>query len=263
MRILVTNDDGVSSPGLHHLAVALGLAGHDVVVVAPAQDCSGFGAAIGPLHVTGRVEFDRVHFEEVRNPAFAVDGPPALCVLAAALGGFGPKPELVVSGINAGANTGRALLHSGTVGAALTGLNFGIPGLAVSQVAGEHAEWAAAAALAVEIAERTAALRPPIVVNLNVPNLPLGDIGGVFAATLDPGGTVQAAMVEREAGVLEFHMPERSAPRDGTDTALLAAGRATITALVGPHALGVELAPFRHAANEAIAREVSRHRVPA
>jgi 5'-nucleotidase len=259
----VTNDDGVSSPGLHHLAVALGHAGHDVVIVAPAQDCSGFGAAIGPLHLTGQVEFEQMHFEEVANPAFAVDGPPALCVLAAALGGFGPRPELVVSGINAGANTGRAVLHSGTVGAALTALNFGIPGLAVSQVGGDDPEWASAAALATEIAARTAELRPPIVLNLNVPNLPLGEIGGVFAATLDPGGTVQAAMVERQAGVLELHIPERSAPRDGTDTALLAAGRATITALAGPHALGLDMAQFRHTANEAIARDISRERVPA
>ena len=263
MRVLVTNDDGIASAGLHHLAVALHRAGHEVVIVAPARDYSGFGAAIGPLHLTGTVDFERMHFEEVPNPAFAVDGPPALCVLAAVLGGFGPRPDLVVSGINAGANTGRAVLHSGTVGAALTALNFGIPGLAVSQVGDDDPEWVSAAALATELAARTADLRPPIVLNLNVPNLPLGEIGGVAAATLDPGGTVQAAMIERRAGVLELHMPEHSTPRAGTDTALLAAGRATITAVVGPHALGVELGSFRHAGNEAIAREVNRRRVPA
>lgn len=263
MRVLVTNDDGISSPGLHHLAVALERSGHDVVIAAPARDYSGFGAAIGPLHLTGKVDFERMHFEEVAHPAFSVDGPPALCVLAAMMGGFGPRPDLVVSGINAGANTGRAVLHSGTVGAALTGLNFGVPGLAVSQVASDHPEWASAAALAVAVAQRTADLRPPMVLNLNVPNVALSDIGGVVVASLDPGGTVQAAMVERESGVLGFHMPERTSPRDGTDTAELAAGRATITALVGPHALGVDLASFRRAGNEAIACDVSRHRVSA
>jgi len=101
------------------------------------------------------------------------------------------------------------------------------------------------------------------VLNLNVPNVALSDIGGVVVASLDPGGTVQAAMVERESGVLEFHMPERSSPRDGTDTAELAAGRATITAVVGPHALGVDLASLRRAGNEAIACDVSGHRVSA
>jgi 5'-nucleotidase len=65
-------------------------------------------------------------------PAYAVDGPPGLCVLAARLGGFGHRPELVVSGINPGCNTGRAVLHSGTVGGALTAANFGGRGLAVS-----------------------------------------------------------------------------------------------------------------------------------
>ena len=263
MRVLVTNDDGVSSPGLHHLAVALERSGHEVVIVAPSRDYSGFGAAIGPLHLSGKVDFERMHFNEVTHPAFSVNGPPALCVLAAMLGGFGTRPDIVVSGINAGANTGRAVLHSGTVGAALTALNFGVPGLAVSQVASDPPQWASAAALAVAVAERTADLRPPIVLNLNVPGVGLSDIRGVVVASLDPGGAVQAAMVERESGILELLMPERSSPRDGTDAAELAAGRATITAVVGPHALGVDLASFRRAGNAAVARDDSWHRVPA
>ena len=65
-------------------------------------------------------------------PAYALDGAPGLCVLAARLGGFGDPPDVVMSGINPGCNTGRAVLHSGTVGAALTAANFGVRGLAVS-----------------------------------------------------------------------------------------------------------------------------------
>ena len=109
----MTNDDGIDAPGIHAVANALAGAGYEVVVIAPAHDCSGFGAALGPLHVTGKIDFERESLDGI--DAFRVDGPPALCVFAACLGGFGDRPELVVSGINAGANTGRAILHSGTL----------------------------------------------------------------------------------------------------------------------------------------------------
>jgi broad specificity polyphosphatase/5'/3'-nucleotidase SurE len=86
MRVLCTNDDGIRSPGLHALAHHLRLAGHDVLVAAPAEDLSGASAAIGRLHVDH-------------------------------LGAFGEPPDVVVSGINSGLNTGHSVLHSGTVGA--------------------------------------------------------------------------------------------------------------------------------------------------
>lgn len=133
MRVMVTNDDGVASPGLHALAGALVAAGHDVVVAAPDRDMSGSAAAIGQIHVDEEIEAELVELPGLTGvPAYAVDGPPGLCVLAARLGGFGEPPELVVSGVNPGCNTGRAILHSGTVGAALTAANFGCRGLAVS-----------------------------------------------------------------------------------------------------------------------------------
>lgn len=133
MKVLVTNDDGVGSAGLHALARALVDDGHDVVVVAPDGDRSGSGAAIGQLHADDHIDAERVELPGLAGvPAYAVDGPPGLCVLAARLGGFGDPPDIVVSGINPGCNTGRAVLHSGTVGAALTAANFGVRGLAVS-----------------------------------------------------------------------------------------------------------------------------------
>jgi 5'-nucleotidase len=133
MKVLVTNDDGVGSPGLHALAGALVDDGHDVVVVAPDVDFSGSGAAIGRVHADEQIDAERVELPGLAGvPAYAVDGPPGLCVLTARLGGFGAPPDIVVSGINPGCNTGRAVLHSGTVGAALTAANFGVRGLAVS-----------------------------------------------------------------------------------------------------------------------------------
>jgi len=133
MRILVTNDDGVDSAGLHALARALVAAGRDVVVVAPDGEMSGSGAAIGHIHADASIDALPVELPGLDGvPAYAVAGPPGLCVLAARLGGFGDPPDMVVSGINPGCNTGRAVLHSGTVGAALTAANFGVRGLAVS-----------------------------------------------------------------------------------------------------------------------------------
>jgi 5'-nucleotidase len=133
MKVLVTNDDGIDAPGLHALAQALFADGRDVVVVAPARDMSGSGAAIGQVHLDQSIDARRVELPGLRGvPAYALDGAPGLCVLAARLGGFGDPPDVVMSGINPGCNTGRAVLHSGTVGAALTAANFGVRGLAVS-----------------------------------------------------------------------------------------------------------------------------------
>ena len=133
MRVLVTNDDGVGSPGLHALARALVDDGHDVIVVAPDREMSGSAAAIGQVHLGEGIDAERVDLPRLDGvPAYAVSGPPGLCVLTARLGGFGDPPDVVVSGINPGCNTGRAVLHSGTVGAALTAANFGCRGLAVS-----------------------------------------------------------------------------------------------------------------------------------
>src|SRR4051795_1377673 len=130
MRILVTNDDGVDCVGIHVLARRLGALG-DVVVAAPDREDSGASAALGTLHLI-RPEVRRIAIDGVPE-AWSVSGPPALCVVLSRLGVFGGKFDLVVSGINPGANAGRAIYHSGTVGAALTARNGGVSGLAVSQ----------------------------------------------------------------------------------------------------------------------------------
>jgi 5'-nucleotidase len=169
-RILVTNDDGVSAPGLLVLARALVDAGHDVVVAAPLNEHSGASAAIGPVHLTGGVTFQRRELDGLPGvPAYGLDGPPALAVLAARLEGFGPPPELIASGINPGNNTGRAVLHSGTVGAALAGANFGVSAVAVSVGFSEPPCFETAAPFAVAAVEFLQGAPAGTVLNLKRP----------------------------------------------------------------------------------------------
>ncbi len=187
-RILVTNDDGIDSVGLHVLARSLVELG-EVTIVAPDQEYSGAGAAIGALHIM-QPEAHTASIDGI-DTAWSVTGPPALCVMFARLGAFGPLPDLIVSGINPGANVGRSVYHSGTVGATLTGRNGLIPGLAVSQSVKDFAiegqgydemlagqKWESAATIAAEVAK--AMLEAPAddvgVLNLNVPNLDVADM---------------------------------------------------------------------------------------
>ncbi|CAN5704575.1 5'/3'-nucleotidase SurE [soil metagenome] len=235
MALLVTNDDGISAPGIAALAGALADAGHDLVVAAPLVDMSGCGAAIGQVHLDNHIDVRPAiiaGYPDVR--AFGVDGPPALAVMTAHLGGFGEPPELVVSGINPGPNTGRSTLHSGTVGAALTAANFGMSGLAVSIDVGAEIHWATATTLA-----RSALrwlLEAPVgtVLNLNVPNCALSEVRGVRWAALAPFGSVRSAVVESDDGRLQMELRDidEELPTD-SDTALVAAGYAAITSVVG------------------------------
>ena len=104
MRVLVTNDDGVESAGLHALVRALVADGLDVVVAAPDRDMSGSGAAIGQFHVDQHIDASSVELPGLAGvTAYAVGGPPGLCVLAARLGGFGP---FLVSGRDPGGECG-------------------------------------------------------------------------------------------------------------------------------------------------------------
>ncbi len=243
MKLLVTNDDGISSPGLHALVRALVQDGRDVVVAAPDRDMSGSGAAIGRIHLDEHIDARHVELPGLAGvPAYAVDGPPGLCVLAARLGGFGGPPDLVVSGINPGCNTGRAVLHSGTVGAALTAANFGGRGLAVSldvparleQAVPRH--WDTAAAVAAAAVGWLVEAAPGVVLNLNVPDLPPERLAGARAATLAPFGTVRSAVVETAEGGGRLQMELRPVnvelPPD-CDTALVKEGYVAVSAIGG------------------------------
>ena len=228
MRILVTNDDGIDSVGLHVLARAL-LPYGEVTIVAPDSEYSGAGAALGALHLI-RPE---VHTTTVPgiDRSFAVTGTPALCVLFARLGVFGPLPDLVVAGINPGANVGRAVYHSGTIGATLTARSGGISGVAVSQdvadlgvegqgwddvLLGQH--WDTAAHVAATAVGGILADLPKeaVVLNLNVPNLPLAELKGWRQAEVGtvPPRALSTARLEPKEGhsgsfrvIMEYGQP--------------------------------------------------------
>lgn len=232
VRILVTNDDGVEAPGLRALAQALVDAGHEVVVVAPDGERSGAGAAIGWLHRSGPISHQEVDWAELPSVAVhALGTQPAATVYAASFGAFGAPPDFVASGVNRGLNTGHLVLHSGTVGAALTAAVLGIPAVAVSLAWGEDEQWATAATIAAA-AIPAAAATPGCVLSLNVPNVPFGEVRGVRAARLHPFS--ERWEVETPPGELilryEGHTAE-AAP--DTDVGLVRAGYAAVTVLTG------------------------------
>jgi 5'-nucleotidase len=234
-RVLVTNDDGVDAVGLAALAESIAALDYDVVVAAPARDHSGASSAIGPLAIGEGVEVTSVELEALPGiPAFAVDAPPALSVILSRLGAFGEPPDLVVSGINPGPNTGRSVLHSGTVGAALTAANMGISGLAISIGTGQPSHLETAATVAATGLAWLAAAPRKSVLNINVPNLPLAEVLGVRAAPLARFGTVRTALGQRADGRLQVELRDTEDQLDpDTDTALVRAGYVTVTSLLG------------------------------
>jgi 5'-nucleotidase len=236
MRILVTNDDGVDSPGIHALAAALVADGHDVFVVAPSDDRSGAGAAIGKLSGVGPQPVDTREWPELPGvPVHTIDAPPGTAVLAACLGAFDELPDLIASGINPGANTGHLVLHSGTVGATLTAASYGIPGVAVSLEWSEERDyyWETAATFAAAAVEWAA--KPdtvPRVLNVNVPNLPIAEVKGVQEAELAPHGEVWIASAAVSGGDLRLEISGRGDPAPGTDVALVRDGFVAVTPLM-------------------------------
>jgi len=241
MRVLVTNDDGIDAVGIQRLAGALARDGRfDVVVVAPDRDQSGTAASLGPTWHAG-VDTRRVALpDDPAIEAWAIDCTPAMCVLAANLGGFGPRPDFVISGINAGLNTGRAILHSGTVGAAFAAQNLRLSAIAVSLQSGDPWHWDTATALTLETIDLLLAGPPRSVLNLNVPDRPYADVLGTRWARLAPFGEVRMVLrdgdddrsADRRRLATEMQLAELEFDPD-TDTGLVRAGYATLTTLVG------------------------------
>ncbi len=241
-RILVTNDDGIPSPGLGVLAQHLVDAGHDVVVAAPAAEASGSGAAIGGIMPGDVVSVESAvlpHAPAV--PAFAVDGAPGRCVLAAALGVFGPPPRLVVSGINPGANVGKFLqLHSGTLGAALTAAGLGINAMAVSIEHHEPENWATAAVAATRLVDYLAGCERGTALNLNLPDIAFDELNGLRTASVARGSSTRLTLTESTAGAFTFDFvavekrADRPEPSGDTDHSLIASGHAVLTRVLPP-----------------------------
>ena len=236
MRLVLTNDDGVDSPGIQALAATCAELGHDVLVLAPSSDLSGASAAVGRIEPDQRLELRRVELPGAAAAveAYALDGPPGLAALVACQGGAGETPDLVLSGINGGPNTGHSILHSGTVGGALTAANFGVSALAVSLDVADPMPWETASALVEQGIELVRGAPPSTVLNLNVPALPLDEVRGLRWATLDRFGTFRVAVAERLGTSLQMEFRATGAELDPeSDTALLGAGFATVTAIEG------------------------------
>jgi 5'-nucleotidase len=260
--MLLTNDDGIESPGLHSLAIALDERGHEVLVVAPQEDMSGVGAAIGRIRADRKLETKVAAIPGAgRIRAHAFGGPPGLAVMAGCLGAFGEPPELVVSGINAGPNLGHACLHSGTVGAALTAATFGVSALATSIDVSDPLYWETACGLLDEPLRLLGELPPASVLSLNAPALPPDEVKGLRWATLDSFGRVRVALVDSSESWLQLEYRTSDSELDpGSDTMLLEQGYATLTAIQGITEVSLEEA-MRNSIGDA-RPEASVTRVP-
>ena len=184
MRILVTNDDGVRSPGLWALAGSLREVG-EVTVVAPDRDQSGVGAGISLLSVV-RVEEIEPPVEGVKT--YAVQGTPADCVVLATETLVQGAIDLVVSGINLGANLGLDILNSGTVGGAFHGYFRGIPAMAVSVTSLNDVQFEAGARASKALARAISrdSMQGPLLLNVNLPNVAPEAIERVEITSLGP-----------------------------------------------------------------------------
>ncbi len=231
MKALITNDDGVESPGLATLAEAARRCGLEVLVAAPSWNSSGASSSLTGVQDDGRLRSRRINLPHADIAAHAVEAAPALIAVLAMRGAFGEPPDVVLSGVNCGRNTGHAVLHSGTVGAALTARNLGARGLAVSIDADVPGHWETAGAVAERAITWLCATEHAVVLNVNVPDVPADDLRGLRLAPLASVGAVQTSVTDVGEGYvqLEYEPPRPAEP--GTDAALLAEGWAVATPL--------------------------------
>lgn len=234
---LITNDDGIAAPGLVALAAGAVAAGLDVVVAAPDGEASGAGTSIITVRRDGVVPLERRSLPGLDGvPAYAVAGQPSFIAFAALSGWFDTPPTLVLSGINFGANLGTSVMHSGTVGAALTAGRLGVRALAVSLDCdhlppGATVRWDTASALLPTVLEVLAGTEPGTVLSLNVPNLALDALGTPAAAPLARRGQWIPEVRQEDRGLRVRGVRRGGSLEPGSDTALLAAGHPTLTPL--------------------------------
>jgi 5'-nucleotidase len=177
LRILLSNDDGYFAPGLAALHAALSTIG-EVTVVAPERDRSG---------ASNSLTLDRpLTIRKSASGFFYVNGTPTDCVHMAVTGVLDFTPDMIVSGINAGANMGDDTVYSGTVAAATEGYLLGIPAIAVSLAGTRHGHYATAANVAKKLALHWQAkpFSEPTLLNVNVPDLPEADLKGTQVTRL-------------------------------------------------------------------------------
>ncbi|MDR2365001.1 MAG: 5'/3'-nucleotidase SurE [Zoogloeaceae bacterium] len=177
MRILLCNDDGYFAPGIACLAESLHGIG-EIVVVAPERDRSG---------ASNSLTLDRpLSLRQAHNGFYFVNGTPTDCVHLAVTGMLERLPDMVISGINHGANMGDDTLYSGTVAAATEGYLLGIPSLAISVASKEAVHFSTAGRIARQLAEHfiDAPIPEPVLLNVNVPDIPYAQLAGTLVTRL-------------------------------------------------------------------------------
>jgi 5'-nucleotidase len=228
VRILISNDDGYAAPGIEALYAALSPIA-EVTVIAPSRDRSATSNSI-TVHRA-------LTIERAANGFYFVDGKPADCVHIAVTGFLGFKPDLIVSGINNGANLGDDTIYSGTVAAAMEGFLLGIPGIAVSCVNKPAKHFDTAARVARELVEHVQLSKPatPWLLNVNVPDVPWREFRGLRTVRL--GKRHQAEPVEKimnAEGREQWRIGAVGAAADAgpdTDFGAVADGFASVTPL--------------------------------
>lgn len=177
MRILVSNDDGYLAPGLQTLVEALSGLG-EIIVVAPERNQSG---------ASNSLTLDRpLSVRQAANGFLFVNGTPTDCVHLAVTGVLDELPDMIVSGINQGANMGDDTIYSGTVAAATEGFLLGIPAFAFSLASYEGKHYATAGRVARDLIERfiREPIRQPLLLNVNVPDVPYDTLAGTEVTRL-------------------------------------------------------------------------------
>jgi len=239
VRVLLTNDDGIGAEGLHALRRALGqVDGVDVNVIAPDSNRS---ATARSITTRSPLEVQEIEFDDGAS-GFATDGTPVDCVRFADLGLLGEKPELIVSGINHGANLGDDVTYSGTVAAALEGIVLGIPAIAVSQQSargemgfryGRTFDFGVGARFTAELVRRLAGQTMPQGTLINI-NCPAGKARGVEVTHLGKRLYNDELKMVEESGSgrrrYEIYGFEPSfEDEEGSDLSAIAQGRISVT----------------------------------
>ena len=191
MHILVSNDDGYRAPGISVLAEALSL-DHEISIVAPERNCSG---------ASNSLTLERgLRASKVAENSYFVDGTPTDTVHLAVTGLLDKTPDMVVSGINAGANMGDDVLYSGTVAAAMEGRHLGLPAIAVSMdsYTPDHYETAAIAVVKLLADLNEASFAANTILNINVPDIPWSQIKGFKATRLGNRHKSEGVIVQED-----------------------------------------------------------------
>ncbi len=228
MKLLLSNDDGVNAAGIRCIYKHL-IRTHDVTMMAPDRNCSGASNALSltnPLRV-----------QHLDDDIYSVNGTPSDCVHLALNSFLSEDPDLVVSGINHGANLGDDVIYSGTVAAATEGRFMGLPAIAVSLASKQCVHFDSAAEITLKIIEklRTQPLPSDQILNINVPDLPISEIKGIKVTRLGRRHRAETMVKSSDPFGRPIHwygkVGEEQDAGDGTDFFAVANGYCSVTPL--------------------------------